>query len=79
MKFKLSIFSGAITLALLAGCGGGRDDSVTAIPTPTQPNADSFTQSVQAIVAMPSEIAAPVDITGYAVVPDEFSSPIAIY
>jgi hypothetical protein len=79
MKVKVSIFSGAIALALLAGCGGGHSNDSATAPTPTQPNADAFTQSVQALVATSSETAAPIDITGYAVVANEFGSPIAIY
>jgi hypothetical protein len=81
MKLKLSIFSGAIALALLAGCGGGggAGESAAIPPQPSQPTTDSFTQSVQAIVAMPSETAAPVDITGFAAVTSESSYPIFIY
>jgi hypothetical protein len=91
MNSKLWLGGAALTLALLAGCGGSSNNSMAASSSSSSAasassssaasvaTTDAYTQSVQALVGSNSDTAAPADITGFVPVLSDNAAPIAVF
>jgi len=73
MKKHLRIPTGLACAGLLAGCGGS--DMPAAVSTPPAA-VDTFTRSVQAMVATASDTAMPIDIDGIAADGSDSATPV---